>query len=96
MPKEVKEEYKFSAPPKTYKWDTWFDGKTRVFQQGEDFHCTMDSFRKMAYIAARGRGLKVRSQMDNAKGTFVMCAIPDPTKTKTRKKGNTNASGSNE
>jgi hypothetical protein len=87
MPKELKGGYKFAAPPKTYKWDLWFDGTTREFKMGEDFHCTMDSFRKMAYIAARSRGLKVRSQINTANGTFVMCAIPDSNK-KVRKKAN--------
>lgn len=42
-----------------YNWEEWFDGQPRTFVKGEDFHCKPSSFRTVAYVTAKSRGVKI-------------------------------------
>lgn len=77
MPKDIKGKFNFTTAHCTYKWDNWLDGKTREFFRGDDFNCELDAFRKQAYNAAKIRGLKVRTHIDDEKQSIVICSFED-------------------
>jgi hypothetical protein len=45
-----------------YPWDEWFDGKTRILVQGEDFTVTPASIRNTISVNAFRRRVKVRTR----------------------------------
>ena len=58
---EVLNEFPGHRRNSMYLWDEWFDGKIRKLFKGIDFHGHQKSMRCQVYIAARRRGLNVRS-----------------------------------
>ena len=47
-----------------YDWDSILDGQQWKLTIGEDFDCKPESFRSAAVAAARSRGKRVRSMID--------------------------------
>lgn len=45
--------------------DEWFDGQTREFTRGEDFHGKPSTFRTSLYQAASRRGLRASASIVN-------------------------------
>ena len=46
-----------------YPWDEWFDGKTRILVQGEDFTVTPASIRNTVSVNAFRRRVGVRTRI---------------------------------
>lgn len=44
-----------------YPWDRWLDGQIWQLVSGEDFRITPVSFRRLAFAAARKRGIRVKT-----------------------------------
>lgn len=61
----------------SYPWTEWFDGKTRELVKGDDFTCSLKSFRTTAYVAAKRAGVTVRSELrvTEAKQSIIIKAI---------------------
>lgn len=51
-----------------YRWDEWFDGTPRNFVKGEDFYCKPSSFRTVAYLTAKNKGVQITTAI---KGDIV-------------------------
>jgi len=53
-----------------YPWTEWTDGKTWEVTKGEDFECTLNSFRNGLYSIAKTLGLKVTSMTMPSEGSI--------------------------
>jgi len=62
------EDYEFSrivgGRPAKYPWEKWLDGSTWRITRGADFNGKVVSMRKMVAHAARGRDMRVETQID--------------------------------
>ena len=47
---------------KAYDWDNWLNGDVWLIEKDADFTCDPNSFRSQVDIAARARGLRVRTK----------------------------------
>lgn len=61
-----------------YPWDEWFDGKTRILVQSDDFTVTPKSIQNTIHVNAFRRGVKVRTRiLDNGR-IRVQAVLPPP------------------
>lgn len=51
--------------PAKYDWDKYSDGQNWVLFRGRDFETSLSSFRALVHSAARSRGLKAETSLDN-------------------------------
>jgi len=47
------------GPKSKYPWAKWFDGKTRLLEEGEDYLCTSESMEDNVRKAARKMGIEI-------------------------------------
>jgi hypothetical protein len=59
-----------------YPWDEWFDGKTRILAQGEDFTVTPASIRNTISVNAFRRRVKVRTRILDGSRVQVQALHP--------------------
>jgi len=53
-----------------YPWGDWTDGRTWEVEKGEDFECTLNSFRNGLYSIAKTLAMKVTSMTIPDEGTI--------------------------
>jgi len=53
-----------------YPWAEWTDGRTWEVEKGEDFECTLNSFRNGLYSVAKTLAMKVTSMTLPAEGVI--------------------------
>jgi hypothetical protein len=62
MAKKLKE-FDFNRTSRSaYPWDQWLDGNVWALEAGADFEGKMGKLQSAAYVAAKARGGKVRTQ----------------------------------
>lgn len=61
-----------------YPWDEWLDGRPWELVPGEDFKCTPASFRMLAALNAKHRGLKLVSRT-LARKFYIQAIKREPT-----------------
>lgn len=68
---------KFGAAKEQYNWHRFLDGQPRMFLRGEDFSESMrcKSFAAAAHLAAKRRGIKCRTSINEQRGQVVLQAI---------------------
>lgn len=72
--------------PAKYPWDEWFDGRTHVLVQGEDYDADgPKSFRSTVYSAADRLGVSVVTKIID--GELHVQAIEGEKKTKRKRRG---------
>ena len=72
-----KDEIEFRVPAGKYAagWLRWLDGKVHVLTPGEDFDCSIASFRAHTYYIGRQYSIKIRTRIQD--GLFyVQADIP--------------------
>lgn len=78
---EVAEAYKFKSERLEVDWDKVLDGQTWFLERGVDFdmETPQESFRNLAYLAGKKRGVKVNKSKKNAErvGFFVKAISKD-------------------
>jgi hypothetical protein len=75
MPKAANSHvFRTAGRPGNYQWNQWLDGKKREFSRPNDFLVSVAAFVSAAYLAAKRRGLKIRSNRLSA-NTVVIQAI---------------------
>lgn len=57
--KNYQKQKKRPGPSPKYPWESWFDGKTRLLVQGEDFDCSIPSMEDNVRKAAKRMGFLV-------------------------------------
>lgn len=62
------------GPNSKYPWSEWLDGKKRVLVQEKDFTVSPVSFRTVAYVAARLRGMRIAFVKGDKEGEFLFQA----------------------
>lgn len=58
-----------------YPWETWFDGKIRQLEGGDDFTCKLSSFRSTVAKEAKARKVKIRTAIVNGGKDLVVAKI---------------------
>lgn len=59
-----------------YPWDSWLDGNQWELSNLKDFDLAPESFRTMAYRAAKARGVRVRIYRESGSEFFYVQAHP--------------------
>jgi hypothetical protein len=59
-----------------YPWDEWFDGKTRILVQGEDFTVTPASIRNTITVNAFRRRVAIRTRVLDGNRVLVQALQP--------------------
>lgn len=59
-------------PPHTkYPWDEWFNGRTWLLIQGEDFDRDPEEFRTYIYDMAQKKNAKVKTKIDRDGNIYI-------------------------
>lgn len=59
-----------------YPWDLWLNGEQWELSNLKDFTCSTETFRAMAYAAAKKRGVRVRIYRESGSEFFYVQAHP--------------------
>ncbi len=70
-------EFKLNYGNSRYDWDTLLDGGVYRLVRGTDFDVNPKSVRSAAIIAAKARGLKVRSSIEDDNTIVIQAYTPD-------------------
>jgi hypothetical protein len=62
MPHVIEDDLPDRTGNSKYDWQEWADGRSREFAAGEDYTCSHQSFRTVAYDWAAKHGFRVRSR----------------------------------
>lgn len=63
MAKKLKE-YEFRQGARNrYPWTKWLDGEIWVLKMDEDFKVAPYTFRAIAYVAAKRKGMRLRTEL---------------------------------
>lgn len=73
--------------PAKYPWDKWFDGKTRVLEQGVDYEAdSPKSFRSTVYSAAKRMGIGIETRIIDGE-LHIQAILPDDEEAKPKSNG---------
>lgn len=56
-----------------YPWAEWLDGQARLLTKGEDFDCSITSFRPLAHVAARRHGKEIETRTMSDSVVALQC-----------------------